>query len=148
MTRTVRLGGILFGAGAGGFLTAMAVSQILRWRSLADGTREDGRPVADIHGLAVAASVVQLSIWILAVVGIGLLWNGSDRGDRRLPGRAVAGWALVGWGAVTGVLGVADLLVATDARRALDIALAAAGFVLVGVGLRLVRTGGRGSATR
>ncbi|TVR23815.1 MAG: DUF2243 domain-containing protein [Ilumatobacter sp.] len=148
MTRTVRLGGILFGAGVGGFLTAMAVSQILRWRSLADGTREDGLPVTDVHGLAVAASVVQVSIWILAMVGIGLLWHGSDRGDRPLPGRAVGGWALVGWGTVTGVLGLADLLVATDARRALDTALVVAGLVLVGLGLRLVRTGGRESAAR
>lgn len=138
--RSVRLGGLFFGAGAGGFLTATAVSQVLRWRSLADGTRQDDRALADVHGLAVAASLAQLSIWILAVVGIGLLWNGSERGDRRLSGRTVTGWALVGWGAITGLLGLADLVVAADARRALDAALIAAGLVLVGLGLRLVRT--------
>lgn len=97
--------------------------------------------MTDVHGLAAVASVVQLGIWILAVAGVGLLWYGSDRGDRPLPGRAIAGWALVGWGTVTAVLGLADGIVAADARRALDVALVVAGLVLVGAGWRLTRSG-------
>lgn len=60
--------------------------------------------MTDLHGLAVAASMVRLSIWILAVAGVGLLWYGSDRGDRQVSWRAVAGWALIGWGVVAGLL--------------------------------------------
>lgn len=143
MTPRIRLGGILLGAGVGGFLTGTVVSQVLRWQFLADGTAEDGRSVTDLHGLAVAASVVQLSIWILAVAGVGLLWYGSDRGDRQLPWRAVAGWALIGWGVVTAVLGLADSIVAVDSRRALDGALVVAGLLLVGAGWRLATASAR-----
>lgn len=138
LTARARLGGALLGAGIGGFLTSTVVNQVLRWRTLTDDTGEP-RSVTDVHGLAVAAAVVQVSIWALAVAGIAVLWYGSDRGARPLPNRVVLGWALIGWGGLTAALGLADGIIAVDVRRALDIALVASGALLVVAGWRVQR---------
>ena len=138
MRARARVGGLLLGAGIGGFLTGTVVQQVLRWRTLTEGP-DERRVVTDVHGLAVAAGLVQVTIWILAVAGIAVLWYSSDRGARPLPGRVVAGWALIGWGALTAALGLTDGILAPDVRRALDVGLVVAGVLLAATGWRVRR---------
>jgi uncharacterized membrane protein len=133
-TAKVRLGSLLLGAGAGGFITAAVLHQILRWRALADGTDADDGAAQDLWAISLVGGFVRLGFWVTVVIGIGLLWSASSQGGRRLQGRAIAGWALVGWGATAATLGVLGLIVDRDEHVGFEIALVALGAVMVVIG--------------
>jgi uncharacterized membrane protein len=133
-TAAVRLGALLLGAGAGGFITAAVLHQILRWRALADGSGAADRAEQDLWAISLVGGIVRLGFWVAVVIGIGLLWSASSQGGRRLHGRAIAGWALVGWGATSAALGVLGLIVDRDEHVGFEIALVVLGALMVVIG--------------
>jgi uncharacterized membrane protein len=138
-TAKVRLGSLLLGAGAGGFVTATILHQVLRWRALADRTATDERAAPDLWALGVVGGLVRLALWVSVVVGIGLLWSASSQGGRRLRGRAIGGWAAVGWGVVAILLGLVGLIAGRDDLVGIEIALVALGSAVTLVGWQTQR---------
>lgn len=132
----VRLGSCLVGVGAGGFVTATVLHRLHRWLLLADGAAEGSDTSAEL--IAVAGILLRLGLWVAAVIGIGVLWSAAGRGALRLPGRAIAGWVLIGWGAVTAALGLSDSFIG-DVRFWAGAAPAALGAGLAVTGWQVQR---------
>jgi uncharacterized membrane protein len=107
--RSLRLPGILLGLGLGGFADGIVLHQILQWHHML--TSEGSYPKTTVAGLeanTLADGLFHASTWILATVGVWLLWRTAREHGGVGPGRVLAGWMLLGWGLFNVVEGIVD----------------------------------------
>ncbi len=140
--------GLLLGAGLGGFVDGILLHQILQWHNMLSGKLPPDTLVrAKVNmywdGLFHAA------VWVLTVVGLGLLWAATGRADVPHSGRTLWGGLLLGWGLFNVVEGVIDHEILglhhvyeyTPNHLPADLAFLALGLLLLIAGWRLVRAG-------
>jgi uncharacterized membrane protein len=103
VTRRTLWGGILLGAGLGGFVDGILLHQILQWHHMLSSTER--WPLTTEHGLKVntlADGLFHAAMWIVVFAGLALIR------DRVPPRRVLYGLILVGWGAFNTVEGIVD----------------------------------------
>jgi uncharacterized membrane protein len=104
---SLRLPGILLGAGLGGFVDGILLHQILRWHHLLTSTDHDRigvkyydpRTVPGLEMNTVWDGFFHALCWILVLAGLAVLY-GRVTHDRRAvwTSRKLWGWVLFGWG--------------------------------------------------
>ncbi|MFN8074336.1 MAG: DUF2243 domain-containing protein [Kineosporiaceae bacterium] len=157
----LRAPGVVLGVGLGAFVDGIVLHQLLGWHHMVSNAGHDRlglhpRPVTTVGGLeanTVADGAFHVGAWVLTVVGVVLLARRrAALAATARPGRVLAGWALVGWGAFDLVEGLVDhqLLAVHHMRQGLseaatlawDLGFLAFGAVLVAAGLLLARSAG------
>jgi uncharacterized membrane protein len=101
--------GILLGLGLGGFVDGIVLHQILQWHHMLSS--EGSYPKTTVAGLeanTLADGLFHASTWILAAVGVWLLWRAARTHASIGPGRVLAGWMLFGWGLFNVAEGLVD----------------------------------------
>jgi uncharacterized membrane protein len=101
--------GVLLGLGLGGFVDGIVLHQILQWHHMLSA--EGSYPKTTVAGLeanTLADGVFHASTWILAAMGVWLLWRAARSHGGVGPGRVLAGWMLFGWGVFNVVEGIVD----------------------------------------
>ncbi|WP_211102927.1 DUF2243 domain-containing protein [Azospirillum sp. B21] len=93
--RTLLLGGFSLGFALGGFFDGILLHQILQWHHLLSGIADPA--FADIGVQILADGLFHALMYVIAAVGLWLLWHGR-RGVAEVGGRRLMGWALVGFG--------------------------------------------------
>jgi uncharacterized membrane protein len=89
--------GLVLGFGLGMFIDGIVLHQLLQWHHLV----AEYEPTTDLAGLEENTfwdGVFHASAWAVTLAGAVLLWRGREA-RTRLPGRALAGLMLIGWGA-------------------------------------------------
>jgi uncharacterized membrane protein len=101
--------GILLGLGLGGFVDGIVLHQILQWHHMLSS--EGSYPKTTVAGLeanTLADGLFHASTWILAAIGVWLLWRAARTHASIGPGRVLAGWMLFGWGLFNVAEGLVD----------------------------------------
>ncbi len=93
---------LLVGFALGGLLDSIVLHQLLRWHHLVSD-KESPASLSGLEANTVADGVFNAAMWLLAALGVYLL----SRSRVSPTPRALAAWALVGWG----VFNVTDQLV-------------------------------------
>jgi len=97
MTRTA---GFLLGFALGGFFDGILLHQVLQWHHLLSGLEGEGW--RDLRVQVLADGLFHAAMYVVAVVGLWLLWRGRPDGDRRIVANALIGFGV--WHMVDGVL--------------------------------------------
>ncbi|MER5476918.1 DUF2243 domain-containing protein [Streptomyces sp. NPDC002734] len=155
---SLRLPGILLGAGLGGFVDGILLHQILRWHHLLSSTDQDRvgiryydpRTVPGLEMNTVWDGVFHALCWLLVLAGLAVLY-GRVTHDRRAvwTSPVLWGWVLFGWGVFNIVEGLLNhqILGVHHVRAGEHQAWWDAGFLVLGVLLlavgHLVRRRGR-----
>jgi uncharacterized membrane protein len=139
---SARAPGLLLGVGLGGFVDGIVLHQILQWHHML--TSEGSHPATTIAGLETNTlwdGLFHAATWVAVTAGVYVLWRRQP-----VPGRALAGWMLVGWGSFNLVEGIVDHHVLGihhvregANRTAWDLAFLAMGVLLVAGGWLLAR---------
>lgn len=148
--KDVLTAGIVLGLSLGGFFDGIMLHQVLQWHHMLTGV-EDPEISGNLTLNITADGFFHVATYLLAVVGVVLLWRTRREWPGRRPGLALAGGILMGAGIFNLVEGVIDhhLLglhhVRTDAGPVLlwDLGFLAVGAVLVAVGWGLARAARR-----
>ena len=108
LTRTPLIAaGLLLGAGLGGFVDGIVLHQILQWHNmLSNQLPPDTLVAAKIN--MYWDGVFHAAVWVLTIVGLGLLWAATGRSDVPHSGRTLLGALLLGWGLFNVVEGIID----------------------------------------
>ncbi|MBP2307248.1 DUF2243 domain-containing protein [Azospirillum melinis] len=93
--RTLLLGGFSLGFALGGFFDGIMLHQILQWHHLLSGLASPA--YADIAVQILADGLFHTLMYLIAAVGLWLLWRGRA-GLAIVGGRRLVGWALLGFG--------------------------------------------------
>jgi uncharacterized membrane protein len=142
----MRAGSLLLGMGLGGFLDGIVLHQVLQWHHmLSDEGCCPTRTVVGLEDNTLADGLFHLAAWALVAAGAFTLWRGA-RGGEALPGRQLAGLALVGWGLFNLVEGLVDHhllglhhVKEGDGQLVFDLSFLALGAVLVLAGVAMAR---------
>lgn len=101
--RQVALSGYLLGFALGGFFDGILLHQVLQWHHLLSGLEQARH---DIRWLILTDGLFHLLMYVVAAIGLWLLWRGrqalAGQSDRRILANALLGFA--GWHIVDGVL--------------------------------------------
>lgn len=98
--RQFLLAGLMLGFGLGGFFDGILLHQILQWHHLLSGLEEARR---DIRILIMTDGIFHLLMYVIAVLGLWLLWRTrAEAGDRYLLGNLLFGFGV--WHVVDGVV--------------------------------------------
>lgn len=133
-----KVGGVLVGAGLGGFIDGILLHQILQWHNMLSTVL----PPTTLEAMETnmfADGLFHAAVWISTFVGVLLLWSATRR-LRVIPGNAwLIGLMLIGWGLFNFVEGLIDhqILGIHHVRGAPDTAWDV-GFLLTGPVLGLV----------
>ncbi|HYE01496.1 MAG TPA: DUF2243 domain-containing protein, partial [Alphaproteobacteria bacterium] len=146
--RTAHWAGWLLGFALGGFFDGILLHQILQWHHLLSAV--PGEALRDLRVQVLADGLFHALMYVLALIGLGLLW----RGQRLAGGRRLLGDALIGFGAwhiVDAVvshwtLGLHRIRMESEAPLAWDLVFFALGLAALGAGLALRRGGDAGGA--
>ncbi|CAO3356926.1 DUF2243 domain-containing protein [Azospirillum melinis] len=93
--RTLLLGGFSLGFALGGFFDGILLHQILQWHHLLSGLASP--PYADITVQILADGLFHALMYLVAAIGLWLLWRGHT-GSVTVGGRRLMGWTLLGFG--------------------------------------------------
>lgn len=96
-TRRQLWGGSLLGVGFGGFFDGIVLHQLLQWHHLTSH-REPPDTLAALQANTFTDGAFHAAMYVLALVGLALLWGGARRGRRLIPPGALVGTLLLGWG--------------------------------------------------
>ncbi|MBK1839999.1 DUF2243 domain-containing protein [Azospirillum sp. YIM B02556] len=89
------MGGFCLGFALGGFFDGILLHQILQWHHLLSGLTNPA--FADIGVQILADGVFHALMYVIAAIGLWLLWRGRP-GLAQIGGRRLMGWALLGFG--------------------------------------------------
>jgi uncharacterized membrane protein len=99
--------GVVLGAGLGGFADGIALHQILQWHNMLSARI----PPNDLLGAKVNMywdGVFHAAVWVMSLIGLGLLWRAGSRRDVPWSGRTFLGSLIAGWGLFNLIEGVID----------------------------------------
>ena len=91
-----RWSGYLLGFALGAFFDGILLHQVLQWHHLLSGL--DGEPFNDIRVQILADGLFHVKAYIIALVGLRLLWGARSDFVRPLAGRLLLATALIGFG--------------------------------------------------
>lgn len=140
--------GIVLGLGFGGFADGIVLHQILGWHHLVCVTAHcKPTSIEHLQLQNTQDGFFHLSLWLVSLVGTGMLFGAARHPDREWSGRILLGSMLFGWGLfqlVEGVidhhlLGIHHVLPGHTYQFWLDMLFLAVGVVLLAVGFRLAR---------
>jgi uncharacterized membrane protein len=153
--RSLIAAGALLGIGMGGFVDGIVLHQLLQVHNMLSAQYPT-------RGLAAEKLVVNLEInmfwdglfhtftWIMSSLGLALLWNTFQRGERPLSTKAFLGSLALGWGLFNLVEGIINHhllhihhVVETHNHLVWDLVFLASGLLLIGFGLAMIRAGRR-----
>lgn len=133
---STRSAGLVLGLGLGGFFDGIVLHQLLGWHHMLSGWYPHDEKINMLGD-----GLFHLACLILVCAGIALLARAAP-----VPGRALTGWIVAGWGVFNLVEGVIDHLVLGvhhvrhgEAQLLWDLGFLAFGAVLVGLGLAVAR---------
>ena len=139
----------MLGFGLGMFIDGIVLHQLLQWHHLV-AEYESMDNLAGLEENTFWDGVFHASAWVVTLAGMVLLWR-SRRAAAPLPGRALAGLLLIGWGAFHVVDQVVFHLILeahhirmVDDYELYDWSFFAVGLVFAAVGWLLVRRGALG----
>jgi uncharacterized membrane protein len=95
-SRTFRWSGYLLGFALGAFFDGILLHQVLQWHHLLSGLQ--GEPFNDIRVQILADGLFHLKAYLLALVGLGLLWRARGEFAEPPAGRLLLAAALIGFG--------------------------------------------------
>jgi uncharacterized membrane protein len=98
---------VTLGIGLGGFFDGIVFHQILQIHNMLSGWL----PVTDLVSAKVNMvwdGVFHAAVWVITLIGVGLLWRAAGRDDVTFETRFLAGGFLMGWGLFNVVEGVID----------------------------------------
>jgi uncharacterized membrane protein len=93
---TLRWSGYLLGFALGGFFDGILLHQVLQWHHLLSGLQ--GEPFNDIRVQILADGLFHLKAYLIALVGLGLLWRARHEFAEPLAGRLLLTTSLIGFG--------------------------------------------------
>jgi uncharacterized membrane protein len=140
--------GLLLGAGLGGFVDGIVLHQILQWHNLLSNRLPPDTLVRAKVNMY-WDGIFHAAVWVMTVVGLGMLWSATGRRDVPHSGRTLLGALLLGWGLFNVVEGVIDHTLLglhhvyeyTANKLPADLAFLAFGALLVLAGWGLLRAG-------
>ena len=100
-------GALALGIGLGGFFDGIVFHQILQVHNMLSGWL----PVTDLVSAKanmVWDGVFHACVWIITLIGVGLVWRAAQRPDVDFSTRHLVGGFLMGWGLFNVVEGVID----------------------------------------
>lgn len=106
-SRPAMAAALTLGIGLGGFFDGIVFHQILQIHNMLSGWL----PVTDLVSAKVNMvwdGVFHAAVWIITLIGVGLLWRAGRRNDVVFETRFLIGGFLVGWGLFNLVEGVID----------------------------------------
>ncbi len=96
--KTLTASGLLLGFSLGGLIIEIVVHLLLQWSYILSNIF----PMNTLAGLQVnifSDGMFDLTMWLIAVAGLGLLWWSIKQGAHlAMSTRAFIGWNIVGWG--------------------------------------------------
>lgn len=95
--RPMMTAGIVLGIGMGGFVDGIVLHMLLQWHNLFS----NWIPPVDFVSLEINMfwdGVFKAGMWILTMIGIGLMWRTGSRGEAIWSGWLLSGALLIGWG--------------------------------------------------
>jgi uncharacterized membrane protein len=97
----------MLGIGLGGFVDGIVLHQILQWHHM---VTEPFPPdsVQNLQTNTLGDGLFHAFAWMMAAVGLGLLWRASGRPDVLWSGRVLLGAVAIGWGLFNLVEGIVD----------------------------------------
>jgi MYXO-CTERM domain-containing protein len=106
-SRPAIAGALALGVGLGGFFDGIVFHQILQVHNMLSGWL----PVTDL--VSAKANMVwdglfHAGVWLITLLGVGLVWRAAQRDDIDFAARNLAGGFLMGWGLFNVVEGVVD----------------------------------------
>ncbi len=136
---------LALGVGLGGFFDGIVFHQILQVHNMLSGWL----PVTDLVSAKtnmVWDGVFHAAVWVISLIGVGLLWRAARRRDVDFAVRYLVGGFMIGWGLFNVVEGVIDHhilgvhhVVERLGPSAFDHAFLAWGLAMIVVGGLLVR---------
>ena len=140
----------VLGIALGGLFDGIVFHQILQWHHLVS-SRVPVTTVADLEVNTLADGLFHAAAWIVALVGVWMLWAAGAERHRPGGGRILVGGLIAGWGAFNLVEGIVDHYVLqihhvrSGPDQALyDAAFLAWGAVMLVAGRVLARSAQRG----
>lgn len=97
-TKRLAWGALLTGVALGGFFDGILLHQILQWHHLLSGITGSETAV-DLRFQVLADGLFHLMHYVVALIGVVLIWRGRDALRWPRTGRRLTGWALAGFGA-------------------------------------------------
>jgi uncharacterized membrane protein len=148
--------GVLMGAGLGGFADGILLHQILQWHNMLSAQMPPNDLVSAKINMA-WDGYFHLAVWILTLIGLGILWGAGSRRDVPWSGKTFVGSLILGWGLfnlIEGIidhqlLGIHHVYEYTDNKLPWDLAfLGIGGIGLLLIGWLLIRSGRADSVSR
>lgn len=99
--------GLVLGIGLGGFVDGILLHQILQWHNMLSSVTPPTDLVAMKFNM-VWDGLFHAFVWLMCLVGVGLLFRAARRSDVPWSGKLLVGSMLGGWGAFNLVEGVID----------------------------------------
>jgi uncharacterized membrane protein len=95
-TRRLVWAAFALGFALGGFFDGILLHQILQWHHLLSGLQ--GGIFQDLRVQVLADGIFHALMYVIAVLGLWLLWRSRAAIGHRGAGRVIAGWGLLGFG--------------------------------------------------
>lgn len=148
-TARLRTAGYLLGFGTGGIFDGILLHQLLQWHHLLSGV--GGAQLRDLRVQVLVDGVFHTLMYAIAAAGLRLLWRSRRRLAESGTGRPLLAAFLIGfggWHVVDGILfhwllGFHRIRMAAENPLLWDLLFFVPGLVLMLVGWRLLRRGGR-----
>jgi uncharacterized membrane protein len=99
--------GVLMGAGLGGFIDGIMLHQILQWHNMLSSVTPPNDLVSAKVNMA-WDGYFHLAVWILTLIGLGMLWGSGSKKDVPWSGKTFLGSLIFGWGLFNLLEGLID----------------------------------------
>lgn len=138
-------GALALGIGLGGFFDGIVFHQILQIHNMLSGWL----PVTDLVSAKtnmVWDGLFHAAVWVISVIGVGLVWRAAQRRDVDFASRHLVGGFLIGWGLFNTIEGVIDHhilgihhVMERLGQSVYDYAFLAWGLAMIAIGWLMVR---------
>lgn len=105
--RTVKVAGILIGAGMGGFVDGIVLHQIFQWHNMVS----NWIPPTTMEAMSINMKwdgYFHVFMWLVTATGIFMLWSSAQRREAIPSFRSFLGQLILGWGAFNLIEGIVN----------------------------------------